>query len=186
MTLLPDGRVLAVGGREEDGSYTDLVEAFDPESSTWSEVARLQMPRAGHSVVLAPDGIVAVVGGAPVSGSVEILDSTTGVLSAGPSIDLGFQYHSSVTLDDGRLLLGGGSGEDSPVSSRIGIYDPEAHQWSVVKSMTFSRLEHAYSLLNNGSVLVTGGRNLVGPIDDAELYDPEKDEWVIAGAAFNQ
>ena len=52
--------------------------------------------------------------------------------------------------------------------------------------MTFSRLEHAYSLLLDGRVLVTGGRNLIGPIDDAEVYDPIEDEWVIAGAAANQ
>ena len=67
LTLLPDGRILAVGGLEilDDGSYVPLstTEIFDPITNTWSPGPGLSQPRASHSATLMPDGSVLIVGG---------------------------------------------------------------------------------------------------------------------------
>ena len=67
LTLLPDGRVLAVGGLEilDDGNYVPLstTEIFDPITNTWSPGPDLSQPRASHSATLMPDGSVLIVGG---------------------------------------------------------------------------------------------------------------------------
>jgi galactose oxidase-like protein/concanavalin A-like lectin/glucanase superfamily protein/IPT/TIG domain-containing protein len=63
--LLPDGKVLAVGGGG-GGTYTNPVrqaELFDPQSETWTTMAAQQAPRVYHSTaVLLPDGRVLSAG----------------------------------------------------------------------------------------------------------------------------
>ena len=66
LTLLPDDRVLAVGGENPQGSEYILystTEIFDPETDTWSPGPELSQPRAGHSATLMPDGSVLLAGG---------------------------------------------------------------------------------------------------------------------------
>ena len=63
--LLPDGKVLAVGGGG-GGAYTNPVkqaELFDPQTETWTRMATQQGPRVYHSTaVLLPDGRVLSAG----------------------------------------------------------------------------------------------------------------------------
>lgn len=63
--LLPDGKVLAVGGGT-GGAYTNPVlqsEMFNPAAETWSLMAAQQAPRVYHSTaVLLPDGRVLSAG----------------------------------------------------------------------------------------------------------------------------
>ena len=64
--LLPDGRVLAVGGSALDNDESAAVyaaELYDPATGTWTEMASMQRPRMYHSTaVLLPDGRVLVAG----------------------------------------------------------------------------------------------------------------------------
>ena len=49
--LLPDGKVLAVGGGG-GGAYTNSIkqaEMFNPQSETWTPMASQQVPRVYHS-----------------------------------------------------------------------------------------------------------------------------------------
>ena len=66
--LLPDGKVLVVGGRRNaPGGTADSVmvpEIFDPATSTWDPVAPHQVARMYHSTaLLLPDGRVLAAGG---------------------------------------------------------------------------------------------------------------------------
>ena len=64
--LLPDGKVLAMGGNRGTGSYDDPVlsaEMYDPATGTWTQMAAQAAPRAYHSTaVLLPDGRVLSAG----------------------------------------------------------------------------------------------------------------------------
>jgi hypothetical protein len=66
--LLPDGRVLAVGGsstgRNDNTPRPVLVpELFDPATETWTPLGPARVPRGYHgSAVLLPDGRVALAG----------------------------------------------------------------------------------------------------------------------------
>lgn len=63
VTLLPDGRVLVVGGHAANESPILQAEIFDPVSETWTLVATMQRPRVYHSTaVLLPDGRVLAAG----------------------------------------------------------------------------------------------------------------------------
>jgi hypothetical protein len=66
--ILPDGKVLAVGGNStaqfEDSVYD--AEVFDPNLGTWSLAARMTVPRGYHSTaLLLPDGRVLACGSTP-------------------------------------------------------------------------------------------------------------------------
>lgn len=64
--LLPDGKVLAVGGNRGTGNYDDPVlqpEVFDPATEQWTRMAPQTAPRAYHATaVLLPDGRVLSAG----------------------------------------------------------------------------------------------------------------------------
>jgi hypothetical protein len=63
--LLPDGKVLVVGGNStgQDENPVLQAEIFDPVSETWTVVASMQRPRVYHSTaILLPDGRVAAGG----------------------------------------------------------------------------------------------------------------------------
>jgi hypothetical protein len=69
LTVLPDGKVLAVGGTNvmDDTDPTKAVlssEEWDPATGVWTQLASMQVPRMYHSTaVLLPDGRVLVAGG---------------------------------------------------------------------------------------------------------------------------
>lgn len=61
--LLLDGSVLTAGGVAITGA-TDRIEVWQPTTGTWREWSnRLPAPRTGHSLHVAPDGTVALLGG---------------------------------------------------------------------------------------------------------------------------
>jgi hypothetical protein len=66
--LLPDGRVLAVGGNSTGLFDTPVlnVQVFDPEEIKWRQLAPMSVPRGYHSTaLLLPDGRVLTAGTTP-------------------------------------------------------------------------------------------------------------------------
>jgi hypothetical protein len=47
--------------------------------------------------------------------------------------------------------------------------------------MPLARTQHTATLLQNGRILVAGGSNALGDINDVSIYDPGKDEWFFVG-----
>ncbi len=80
LTLMPDGRVLAVGGEDPNGADHVLLsttEIFDPETHTWSPGPDLSQPRSNHSATLMPDGGILLAGGIVTTQSGEIRPVTS-------------------------------------------------------------------------------------------------------------
>ncbi|MGN6672160.1 MAG: Kelch repeat-containing protein, partial [Thermomicrobiales bacterium] len=129
-TLLPDGRVLVVGGETPDSrgdrvtfiaagasrhlamAASSSAEIYDPATRTWTPAASLTTPRFGQTAMLLTDGSVLVVGG-------------------------------SATAD----------GQPVATAER---YNPVANQWSALP-LTGARVEHTATLLRDGSLLIAGG-----------------------------
>ncbi len=64
------------------------------------------------------------------------------------------------------------------LSAMAEIYDPASGSWLATSNMIFARMFHTATLLNDGRVLVAGGRDYNGSIlTTSELYDPTSGIW---------
>jgi hypothetical protein len=124
-TLLPDGRVLILGGSNStlwQGMYPS-AEIYDPAAGRFSRVANMLTARykIRDCAVLLKDGKVMVAGGGP---RVEIYDPATGVFSAvAGSIGAPRYYSTATLLSSGEVLIAGGYS-----NSRDGMF-PNASAW---------------------------------------------------------
>ncbi|XP_075520526.1 F-box/kelch-repeat protein SKIP30-like [Primulina tabacum] len=96
--------------------------------------------------------------------------------------------HFGVVSAAGKLyVLGGGSDAVDPLtgdqdgcfaSDEVWSYDPITRQWYLCAAMTVPRAMFACCELD-GKIIVAGGfTNSRKSISKAEIYDPEKDDWV--------
>src|SRR5262245_40074554 len=112
-TLLPDGRVLIVGG----ASQGPLAEAYDPSTGAFSPADNMITSRDGHPAILLPDGNVIIPGGIVLqdgrtlivsSPNAEVYDPATGMFTlTGAYADLSPVWDTATLLLDGRVLLTG-------------------------------------------------------------------------------
>jgi len=112
-TLLPDGRVLVIGGgSRDDGHALGSVEAWDPVSFAFSPAGSLTAAREGHTATLLSDGRVLVIGGYDggdqVFASAEVRDPASGSFSAAATLQHARSNHTATLLPDGRVLVVGG------------------------------------------------------------------------------
>ena len=173
--LLPDGRVLVVGGFDVSNDHAfDSAELYDPATGIWTAIAPMHRAKGSTRVTLLPDGSVLVVGGPDIHSPTppELYDSASGTWTvardpARPSTS----YPSATLLSDGVVLL-----TDPPSAE---LYDPDTGSWTSTTAMLAQHdVAPSAALLLDGTVLVTGGLDC-STIDggctgtrSAELYVP--------------
>ena len=156
-TLLGDGRVLIAGGRGERVNAS--AEIYDPGTMRFTLTGAMKSARYKHTAGLLPDGRVLVAGGSDerdwngALSSAEIYDPKLGGFRETESLaESRFKLpDEAATLNDGNLLIAGGSKEVELYDSRGGGFLAVAGVLSGPwHFMTETRL-------NDGSVLLTGG-----------------------------
>lgn len=68
-----DGRVFYLGGKD-NGAYTQVVPAYDPQANSWAPVSGLPHPRASFAAARGADGRIYLVGGSDGGGFVSTVD----------------------------------------------------------------------------------------------------------------
>ena len=208
-TLLNDGKVLVVGGDVwqlhprycslMDGQpcpsrFTPLASAelFDPASGSFTGTGSMAAPRTLHTATLLGDGKVLVTGGdsgldfsTPLA-TAEIFDPSNGLFTSTGNMVSTRTGHTATLLANGKVLLAGGSGGNSPpnvATSTAEIFDPTTGEFTATGSMGTPRVNSTATLLNNGDVLVTGGEDASGNlVATAELFDPTTGMFTPTGS----
>jgi hypothetical protein len=189
-TLLPDGRVLVVGGDQGWLAEEDLVlasaEVFEPSTGRFGPTGSMSIPRTAHTASLLLSGQVLITGGVGGSGSValaqastELYDSATGRFRPAGSMTRARAQAAATVLADGQVLVtGGGDGLSGVPTSSVEIYDPKTTRFHAAGSLSMARTAHSATFLLDGRVLVCGGddqptQTPAGAyVTTAELYDP--------------
>jgi hypothetical protein len=183
--LLKDNRVLIIGG-----ANISSCEIFDPITEIWKLADNLLKDRSGHTVSLLENGKVIAIGGVDLTETesiylnhCEIYDPETNIWTVTDSMKFNRAGHTATLLNDGKLLVCGGSNNHNigSILSICELYDPVTNTWSVVDSMNQKRKYHSATLLPDGRVLVSGGLYPTIPADTSviisEVYDPSIDKW---------
>ncbi|CAF4152372.1 unnamed protein product [Adineta steineri] len=79
-------------------------------------------------------------------------------------------YHTASVLENGLVLVAGGSDRNGVYLNTAELYNPSTGTWTTTGSMNVARYYHTASTLTNGKVLVTGGWDGISAFNSAELY----------------
>jgi hypothetical protein len=182
-TLLSDGKVLITRSNPDGTSQEDYsAEVYDPATGIFASAGYLNQNHTGPTAVLLTNGSVLVAGGDIGDGDgcsfdAELFDPATGVFGTTSDMTHGREAHTATLLPDGTALFAGGGafGKNSgyePESAEL--YDPGTNAFRITGSMSTGRLLHVATLLNDGTVLVTGGYDVWGEpfLASAEIYIP--------------
>lgn len=171
-TLLPNGKVLVIGGQNDPGIST--AELYDPVTGFWTNTPAPGVPRYLHTATLLPNGLVLVVGGIGFSGvrtaSVQLFDPNGGVngsWSNGPPLPAVRSNHSATLLPNGTVFVFGGFATNTTAFNNGAIFTPAGTSGSWA-SLSFTdtgstaapafRHSHSATLLPTNKVLIAGGR----------------------------
>ncbi len=117
----------------------------------------------------------------------ELYDPATATFSKATRLAVPRFNHTATLLNNGMVLIAGGvtgdpiNGDTQLASAEL--YDPNSGTFSYTGSLNIGRTSHSATLLGNGMVLVSGGKNVAnGELTDSELYDPSTGTFSSTGA----
>jgi hypothetical protein len=186
-TLLPDGRVLVVGGVETSSDVSGQVlasaELYDPGTDAWAPAPPLSAARAKHDAILLANQHVLVFGGTQGFGyskatdalrSAELYDPITQTWSPAASMQYARILPTGLLLPDGRVLVVGDEGSNEQTSE---VFYPASGQWSSTANPSVGRADAVAVQLRSGNVLVAGG---IGETS-VQAFDWHHDAWSSVG-----
>ncbi len=193
-TILQDGSIFVCGGVPGTGNCgasqaLNNAEIFDSATELWSLAnGVMNNQRFKHTVTLLNTGNVLIAGGvsSSYSGSTiydnaEVyLTSEDNFITVSNSMTDQRSTAASIKLADGKVLICGGD-MPSGKSNTADIYDPVTNTFTQTGLMNFARSGHTANLLNDGTVLITGGANTLS----VEIYDPQNGLFTEIPNALN-
>jgi len=191
VTLLPDGRVLVVGGSKHSGSLDEegvaSAQVWDPQTETFSPAGSLAEARGEHTATPLPDGRVLVVGGRDAGrrlATAEIWDPTTTTFGPAGSLARPRYGHKATALPDGRVLILGGwwDHQSDKFATTVEIWDPATGAFSPAGKLSGIGFGHSVTQLPDGRILVVGGEVSGDESARAQVWDPTTGAFNRAGS----
>ncbi len=183
LTVLDDGKVLAVGG-DVLGNPLLTAEIYNPSTETWTPTGSINGWRQGFSTTLLDDGKVLLSGGwdgYPTGIYFEdtyLFEPSAGTWSLTGTIHTGRYRPTSALLNDGKVLLVGGSASGVALNTTE-RFDPLVGIWLPSSDLSIGRYYHTMNTLLNGQVIVTGGIYNNAELATTEIYDPSPGTWSL-------
>ncbi|MHC4597240.1 MAG: Kelch repeat-containing protein, partial [Planctomycetota bacterium] len=185
-TSVVDGKIYAIGGilrATQSGPETpsSAVEAYDPETDTWTEKAPMPTARGMLSTSVV-DGKIYAIGGLfynmePPLSTVEVYDPATDTWTTKASMPTARVTFSATSAVNGIIyVIGGASGE--PAFSTVEAYDPATDTWTEKTSMPRARTGLATSVVN-GKIYAIGGSPASHGANMSTVYEYDPNPLVV-------
>lgn len=182
--LLEDGKVLIAGGVGPDWTFLSTAELYDPATGTFSVTGAMTVARESHIAVRLKDNRVLIAGGhrdrrenITIYNSAETYNPATGTFKPVGNMTVRRHKHDAVMLQDGRVMITGGSDErdNRGVYTSTELFNATTNTFSAGPELKLGRYKHVSSalLLPDGNVLLAGGAA------QAELYDARTNTFSI-------
>jgi hypothetical protein len=187
---LNDGRILMAGGVGTGWTFLKSAEIYDPKVGAFTPTGDMSIERESHTATLLKNGKVLITGGhkdrrgdVKIFRGAELYDPVKGSFAATGDLTVKRHKHDATRLNDGRVLILGGSDERDGAGAyqNAEIYDPRSGTFtSVVNKMIDTRykLQGTAVVLRSGKVLIAGGS------DRAEVFDPATNRFELAGGGM--
>ena len=167
-TLLPDGRVLAVGNSNLNDFPVVHAEVYDPATGVWRPTGA---PSASSlsTMTMLPNGKVLSF----ISDAAELYDPTNERWASAGKLNLIRGAYSATLLRNGKVLVIGYALGGLVVKAEL--YDPTT---GASANTADPGQNGTVTLLADGRVLIAGGHDFFGrAVGSAELYDPSTGTW---------
>ena len=191
MVTLPDGRLLAIGGGNENNPERSRTsEVMDPTTMTWSPAGDIAIGNEVSPITVLYDGEVLMTHRPP-----QLFDPSTRAWRSAMDFVQGNRMpngdhsdHEIQLLPDGRVAaIGYISFTPGQYGQMLEIYDPSTGQWELGTDVQPVRSRASTILMPDGRVLVIGGKvmdpadptlvNAWGYTDLVDVWDPGRDAW---------
>ena len=186
-TLLPNGKVLIVGGMRRNQDFYKSAELYDPATGKFQPTGEMRLGRVGHLAVLLRSGKVLIaggwIGGHDTTDEAELYDPETGKFTAISKMTTRRARPSATLLANGNVLIAGGDdhgARDAAIASAE-IFDADTLRFRPTGALHRARAGQTATLLNDGRVLMAGGGNSV-LLAGAELYDSKTGTFSETGS----
>ena len=178
--LLPDGKVLIVGGIEKNGVMQPTAEVFDPATNRFSLTGKPQTPRGwGVTATALRDGKILVAGGSTgcdspcYTASAELYDSSTHTFIPTGNMTVPRAEARTLLLPNGDVLFVGGNGSSNGSTATAEIYRVSAGSFAVAGVTHVSDPTQL--------ILLTDGRALIIGAAETDLYEPSTGRFTASG-----
>ncbi|XP_014206731.1 kelch-like ECH-associated protein 1 [Copidosoma floridanum] len=182
-------RIIYIAGGFFNSSI-DRMEGFNVDDKTWTECAKLLVPRSGLGGAFLKGMFYAVGGrnnspGSRVGYDSDWVDRYNPVTDQWrPCSPLSVpRNRCGVAVMDGLLYAVGGC-NGQVFHSSVECYDPEQDTWTYIKPMHKKRLGVVVAVVNR-LMYAMGGYDGIERLNSVECYHPENDEWSVVSPMLN-
>jgi hypothetical protein len=154
----------------------------------------MEVGRADATATLLDDGRVLIAGGYRIDDNgatialawAELYDPSSGTFAATGSLHEARYRHTATLLDNGGVLLVGGTGVTGALASAE-LYEPDSGSFVMSGSMATARVGHTATALAAGWILVAGGDHAMQPgtpeyLASAEVYNSNDGRFRATGS----
>jgi uncharacterized repeat protein (TIGR01451 family) len=171
--VLPDGRVLVLGGVASDGTFLNTGEIYNPLTNTWTSITNFPESTFGNGrTMLLPDG--RVLAGSIAGPQTYIYDPATDKWSDGPTKLYGDPTFKEVwtKLADGSILSYDVTGNPQE-AQRLDVSNPDPSQWQWVDAGSVPvSLQSGTDDLGPAVLLPDGRVFQIGANSNTAIYTP--------------